>query len=40
MLCVLTPPREEHLDAATLHEVLEMLTGGRAPSVEAKDSIR
>jgi len=32
VLCVLTPPREEHLDAATLQEVLEMLTGGHAPS--------
>jgi hypothetical protein len=32
VLCVLTPPREEHLDAAILTAALEMLTNGRIPS--------
>ncbi len=31
VLCVLTPPREEHLDPALLRTAVEMLTGGRVP---------
>ena len=31
VLCVLTPPREEHLDLALLRAAVEMLTGGRIP---------
>lgn len=30
VLCVLTPPREEHLDAAMLRAAIDMLTRGRA----------
>jgi 4-amino-4-deoxy-L-arabinose transferase-like glycosyltransferase len=32
VLCILTPPREEHLDAETLRLALEMLTRGHIPS--------
>jgi hypothetical protein len=32
VLCVLTPPREEHLDAAMLRAAIDMLTRGRAAS--------
>jgi hypothetical protein len=32
VLCVLTPPREEHLDPALLRTALEMLTGGHIPT--------
>ena len=32
VLCILTPPREEHLDAGTLRLALEMLTRGHIPS--------
>src|SRR5262245_56392743 len=32
VLCVLTPPREEHLDPALLRTAVEMLTGGRIPT--------
>ncbi len=32
VLCILTPPREEHLDAETLRLALEMLTRGHVPS--------
>jgi transmembrane protein TMEM260 (protein O-mannosyltransferase) len=31
VLCVLTPPREEHLDPALLRAAVGMLTGGRIP---------
>src|SRR5262245_35261596 len=31
VLCVLTPPREEHLDPALLRSVVGMLAGGRIP---------
>jgi hypothetical protein len=31
VLCLLTPPREEHLDPALLRAAVEMLTGGRIP---------
>jgi len=31
VFCVLTPPREEHLDPALLRSAVEMLTGGRTP---------
>jgi hypothetical protein len=31
VLCLLTPPREEHLDPALLRTAIEMLTGGRMP---------
>ena len=32
VLCVLTPPREEHLDPALLGEAVKMLTRGRIPA--------
>ena len=32
VLCVLTPPREEHLDPAVLRAALDMLTHGNRPS--------
>ena len=31
VLCVLTPPREEHLDPAVLQAALDMLTHGHVP---------
>ena len=29
VLCILTPPREEHLDSATLHAAIDRLTGAK-----------
>ena len=41
VLCVLTPPREEHLEPGLLRTALEMLTGGHIPaSLRIEDFLR